>query len=197
MNTHSRRSIGPARNPEAHRAILAAARELLNEGGYGRLSIDAVARRAGASKPTIYRWWKNKAALMMEVYETEVDQSLRVPDLGDIEKELTALLANLWRMWRDTSCGALFRSIIAEAQLDGTALQQLREQFMPRRRAYTIELLERARDRGELDEHVDVEQVATWLMAFCWYHLLTDQLGDEAAIEQYVRSLVLGLRKPR
>ena len=84
----SRRSIGAVRNSEAHRSILAAAAEILNESGYAGFTIEAVARRAGASKPTIYRWWTGKAALIMEVYELDRKEALSVSDRGSLEREL-------------------------------------------------------------------------------------------------------------
>ncbi|MGA3404075.1 MAG: helix-turn-helix domain-containing protein, partial [Acetobacteraceae bacterium] len=74
----SRRSIGAVRNSEAHRSILAAAAQILNESGYAGFTIEAVARRAGASKPTIYRWWTGKAALITELYESDREEALSV-----------------------------------------------------------------------------------------------------------------------
>ena len=64
----ARRSIGAQRNPESEKAILAAARELLAEEGLAGFSIEAVARRAHAGKPTIYRWWPDRTRLLLAVY---------------------------------------------------------------------------------------------------------------------------------
>ena len=66
-----RASIGARRSPETEAAVKDAARAILAEKGYAGFSIDAVSRRAGAGKPTIYRWWKNRADLLMEVYAAE------------------------------------------------------------------------------------------------------------------------------
>ena len=63
-----RRSIGARRNPESAEAILEAAEAVLLESGYAGFSIEAVARKARAGKPTIYRWWPSKAALLLDVY---------------------------------------------------------------------------------------------------------------------------------
>ncbi len=64
----ARRSIGAQRNPDSERAILDAARDLLAEEGLAGFSIEAVARRARAGKPTIYRWWPDKTRLLLAVY---------------------------------------------------------------------------------------------------------------------------------
>ena len=144
-------------------------------------SIDAVARRASASKPTIYRWWKGKAALIMEVYEKEREAALTVPDRGSIEQELIMRMRNLWRLWQGTPLGNALRSIIAEAQADPAALTQLREDFLPKRRAWTYTLFDRAVARGEISAQADIESATTLIYSFNWYHLLTDQLGDEGS----------------
>ena len=64
-----RASIGSRRNPDAEAAILAAARQLLSDRGYAGFSIEEVARRAGAGKPTVYRWWPTKSDLFIAVLE--------------------------------------------------------------------------------------------------------------------------------
>ena len=189
-----RRSIGATRSPEAHASILAAASEILNESGYAGFSIDAVARRARASKPTIYRWWKGKAALIMEVYEKERETALTVPDRGSIERELIMRMRNLWRLWQRTPLGNALRSIIAEAQADPSALTQLREDFLPKRRAWTYTLFDRAVARGEISAQADIESAITLIYSFNWYHLLTDQLGDEGAIKKYVPIVIAGMK---
>src|SRR5690554_2407569 len=61
-------SIGARRSPETETAILDAAEALLREGGLAGFSIEGVARRARAGKPTIYRWWPNKTRLLLDVY---------------------------------------------------------------------------------------------------------------------------------
>jgi AcrR family transcriptional regulator len=189
-----RRSIGALRSPEAHASILAAASEILNESGYAGFSIDAVARRASASKPTIYRWWKGKGALIMEVYEKERETALTVPNRGSLEHQLIMRMRNLWRLWQRTPLGNALRSIIAEAQADPLALTQLREDFLPKRRAWTNTLFDRAVARGEISAQADIESATTLIYSFNWYHLLTDQLGDESVIEKYVPMIVSGMK---
>lgn len=190
----SRRSIGAVRSPQAHRSILTAAEEILHESGYAGFTIEAVARRAGASKPTIYRWWKGKAALIMEIYERERETTLTVSDRGSLERELTIRMRNLWRLWQTTPLGHALRSILAEAQIDPAALAQLREEFLPKRRASTHTLFARAIARGEISADADIETANTLIYSFNWFHLLTHQLDDEGAIDRYVRIIVDGLK---
>lgn len=189
-----RRSIGAIRSPAAHASILAAATKILDESGYAGFSIDAVARRAGASKPTIYRWWKGKAALIIELYEKERETALTVPDRGSLEHQLIVRMRNLWRLWQRTPLGHALRSIIAEAQADPSALTQLRDDFLPKRRAWTYTLFERAMARGEISAQSDIESATTLIYSFNWYHLLTDELDNEAVIKHYVAMIVSGMK---
>jgi len=190
-----RRSIGAVRSPEAHRSILAATAEILGESGYAGFTIEAVARRAGASKPTIYRWWKSKAALVMELYEEERETALSVSDLGSLEEELMIRMHNLWRLWQTTPLGHALRSIIAEAQIDASALAQLCEDFLPKRRASTHTLFARAIARGEIPPDTDIEAATTLIYSFNLYHLLTHQLDNEDVIDRYVRIIVGGMKR--
>ena len=120
-----RKSIGAKRNPESADAIVEAAEAVLREAGYAGFSIEAVARRARAGKPTIYRWWPSKAALLIEVYQRQ--KRVETPDTGNVEDDLVGFLKNLFAHWRDTPSGNIFRSLVAEAQSDETAAAALAE----------------------------------------------------------------------
>ena len=80
----SRVSHGAVRSEETHRAIIEAAAAILEESGYAGFTLDAVVKRAGSSKPSIYRWWKNKAALIVEVYERSGEAGLATSRQGDL-----------------------------------------------------------------------------------------------------------------
>src|ERR1700684_2961298 len=62
------RKRGRPRSEEAREAVLESARKLLEEGGLGAVTIEAIAAHAGVSKPTIYRSWKNSYAVAMEAF---------------------------------------------------------------------------------------------------------------------------------
>lgn len=56
------------RSEKSRQAILAATRALLSEVGYRKVSIEAIAARAGVGKQTIYRWWPSKGAVIFESF---------------------------------------------------------------------------------------------------------------------------------
>lgn len=169
-----RASIGARRNPASQAAILAAARAVLAEEGYAGFSIDAVSRRAGAGKPTIYRWWKNRADLLMEVYAAEKAGIRAVPS-GDLARDLADHTTALWRFWCCTPSGRTFRALLAEAQSDPDALAVLREKFLPDRLQDVRGLFAAAVARGDIPAG-EVEARLALYIGFNWFHVLTDQL---------------------
>ena len=188
-----RKSIGAKRNPESADAIIEAAEAVLREAGYAGFSIEAVARRARAGKPTIYRWWPSKAALLIEVYQRQ--KRVEAPDTGKLEDDLAGFLENLFAHWRDTPSGNIFRSLIAEAQSDGAAAAALGD-YAKDRRGHIGRMIERAKARGEVAADVDAEIVADLVGSYAWRHLLSNRLDEsEAAIRAAVGYVVRGISR--
>lgn len=186
-----RTSIGSQRNPASEEAILKAAQDILLEGGLPAFSIEAVARRAKAGKPTIYRWWPSKAALLLDVYHRQKD-GVPHPDTGDIRKDLSLFLGGLIGFWRDGG-GAIFRSIIAEAQSDPAALQALQAYALSRCRQSGV-ILERGQARGEVRADIDPALLIELFSSFAWNRLLTSRLDvSREEIEQIVSAVVDGV----
>lgn len=86
----SRRSMGRPRDDRLDSALLRAAQELLAEVGYDRLSMEAVAARAGAGKAAAYRRWKGKAELVVDAVRT-LEWKAEAPDTGTLRGDLLAL----------------------------------------------------------------------------------------------------------
>jgi len=192
----SRPLAGSVRNKATHAAIVDAAVDILNEQGYGGFTIEAVARRSGAGKPTIYRWWKTKSELFMELYNREAAALMPVEDLGSMRDELIAQIASIFRFWRETACGQAFRALIAESQIDAASLARLRDQFMPPRRNLARAILERAVQRGEVRLD-DIDVALDLLYGFSTYHLITNQISDDPRmIASAVDLLMRGLTAP-
>jgi AcrR family transcriptional regulator len=175
---HRRVSIGARRSPQAEEAILDAARALLAERGYSGFSIDEVARRAGAGKPTIYRWWPTKADLFIDVYSAEKSAALVPPETGALWSDLLAYTRALWAFWRDTPSGRTFRALIAEAQASTPALVALRDKFLPERLKDVRHMFDEAAARGEIRPEA-VPHLLPLYIGFNWYRLLTDQIADD------------------
>ena len=79
-----KRTPGRPRSEEARAAILSSTLELLEDLGFGELTIEAVAARAGVGKTTIYRWWPSKAVLVADAFMSSVIRETRFPDTGSV-----------------------------------------------------------------------------------------------------------------
>lgn len=189
----ARKSIGARRNPASAEAILEAAQAVLAESGHAGFSIEAVARRARAGKPTIYRWWPSKASLLLDVYQRQ--KRFAYPDTGTLEDDLAGFLENLLANWRDTASGSIFRSIVAEAQSDDGAAKALAA-YAADRRAQSGEMIERAKARGEVAADVDAAIIADLVSSFAWGHLLTGRLeANEEELRKVASAIVHGIEK--
>lgn len=187
-----RASIGARRNPATEEAILEAAEALLREGGLAGFSIEAVARRARAGKPTIYRWWPNKTKLLLEVYQ-RLKLKMEAVDTGAIEEDCVQFLLGLFAYW-SAGPGQVFRSIFAEAQSDEASAEALRD-YAANRRVHSAKMFERAIARGELRGDANPVIAAEMIAAFAWSRLLTGRLdADEAELRAIVRQMVGGMR---
>ena len=78
------------RSQRAHRAILDAAYELALDRGPAKVTVEAMAARAGVGKQTIYRWWPTKGALLLDVLIGAVGAVSEMPDTGDVAADLRA-----------------------------------------------------------------------------------------------------------
>ncbi len=187
-----RKSIGAQRNPNSEYAILQAAEEILLEEGYNGFSIEKVAKRAKAGKPTIYRWWSSKAALLLDVYLRQ--KVIERPDTGNVQDDISLFIMEVFRAWRETGTGDIFRSLIAEAQSNEDASQVLSNYAAERRQIFG-KMIERAQERGEVNDDIDPETTADWVASWMWIHLLTGRLDDslettKKAVQQITRGIV-------
>lgn len=83
------------RGARLEEAILDAAWAELNEVGYGRFTIEAVAARAGTSKPVIYRRWPNRAELVLAAWQRNAPLPQDVPDTGALRTDLLAMFTRI------------------------------------------------------------------------------------------------------
>ncbi|UXN71674.1 TetR/AcrR family transcriptional regulator [Devosia neptuniae] len=190
-----RRSIGARRNPDTQEAILDAAQAIVEEEGIAGFSIEAVAKRARAGKPTIYKWWPGRTALLLEVYHRHKPANVHM-DTGSVEGDVVAFFTGVFAHWGNTGAGQVFRFIVAEAQRDEAAAASLRAYALERRQQ-SGQIFERGVARGELAADIDTGLAADMLAGFAWHRLLTGRLiADPEEMRQAARQLVRGLLTP-
>jgi AcrR family transcriptional regulator len=162
---------GRPRSEAARAAILAAALELVEEGGYGTLTMEGVARRAGVSKQTVYRWWSSRAAILLEALNEGAAAIAPLPDADTLAEELRVFIRRSVLGARGRTARLLV-ALMAEAQLDESFADSFQDGFLARRRGVMVELLGRAQDCGEIGAEVDLELVVEVFFGTLWYRLL-------------------------
>ncbi|MEV6864220.1 TetR/AcrR family transcriptional regulator C-terminal ligand-binding domain-containing protein [Streptosporangium subroseum] len=192
-----RRGRGRRPADEVRREVLRAAGELLLAEGMAAFTIEKVAALAGASRVTLHKWWPSKGALALDGYFSVVGPTLAFPDTGDLAADLTAQLRAFVHLMSHTQAGRIMPELVGQGQTDPELLAAFRERYSAPRRALAVEVLERARQRGELREDLDLEVVVDQLWGACYHRLLIpDQpLTDEFA-EALVRNLLNGIGRP-
>ncbi|ARV63137.1 hypothetical protein BZZ01_20965 [Nostocales cyanobacterium HT-58-2] len=183
------------RNQHSHQAILKAATELLEEKGYGGVSIEAIAARAGVGKQTIYRWWSSKAAVIMEAYTSEAARNVPTPETGSVKEDLCQILRQLFTILTTTTTGTAVTGLIAEAQIDPNVVEAFREQFVKSRRESTRTILEQGIARGELRSDLNLELVIDVMYGPIWYRLLLKHAPlDDVFAEELVNLVMVGIK---
>jgi AcrR family transcriptional regulator len=186
------RPSGRPRSEKARRAILAAAIDLLLAQGLHAMSMDDVARRAGVSKATIYRWWPSKERLALDALATEWPTTPPAGRrrTGSLRGDLLARFRPWIRQLNRRPYARVVAGLVAEAQANHEFAELYREHFVRPRRDATRELLVEARDRGEIAEF-DLEVTLDLLYGPIYHRLLHGHAPLTERFAQQVIDLVI------
>ncbi|MFJ3086720.1 TetR/AcrR family transcriptional regulator [Streptomyces sp. NPDC086838] len=179
---------GRRRNEAARRAILDAALQLLGEGG--PVTVETIARAAGVGKQTLYRWWPSKGAVLLEALAERAQRTVPVPDRGDLRSDLQVVLAATFAGAQQPPVGPALRTLAREAARDPQLAALMRE-FTEARRAALREVLQRGRERGELEPGRDLDLMVDQVYGVFWYRFLLGHAPlDDATATALVDSLL-------
>ncbi|WP_433414170.1 TetR/AcrR family transcriptional regulator [Microtetraspora malaysiensis] len=190
------RKPNPARRSERSRqAVLDAARDLVSELGYAKVSIEAIAARAGVGKQTIYRWWPSKGAVIFDSFLalSESEEGMSLPDTGDLEADLKIVMRATVAEFADPAFEAPIRALNTEIIGDSALAAQYREKLAGPVDEAKKERLRSAQRAGQLAADADLDLVLEVLYAPLyqrWLHRsgpLTPQYAD-ALVEITLRA---------
>jgi AcrR family transcriptional regulator len=138
------------RGRELEDALLDAAWAQLVASGYGAFTLDAVAERAGTSKPVIYRRWPTRQELVFAAVQHFFTRSSRpVPDTGSLRGDTVALLAQA-NETRAAVTAVISVQLGSYYQESGTTPAELRQQLLRDRDSAMETVVQRALERGEI-----------------------------------------------
>ncbi len=177
------RSFGRPRSEGCRQKVLSAADELVAREGFARISVDAIAQHAGVSKATIYRWWPNKAAIVMEALLTSTEAEIHVPESARPDEDLVARVRRTIALFRGPKSKVL-TSLIAEAQFNPELAEAYRVHLLGPRRAAMRSALERMIAAGFLSATLDMDMAIDLLLGPLYQRLL---LGHAALDEDFER----------
>ena len=178
------------RTERTRQVVIAATAALLAEAGFGEITVEAIAERAGVARSTVYRNWPDRADLLVEAW----DQLCLRPepaDTGSVAGDLTHIGSELARGLSGSAWGGAVPSLVGAAAADedlGRAMRRVGSQ----RRAMIAAALRRGIDRGEVDPAADVDGLAEQFAArFFYRHLMTKGALDERFVAEQVTTILV------
>jgi len=185
------REAGRRRSKTAHRAVLKAAEEILLESGFAKLTVDAIADRSGVSKATIYRWWPNKAAVVLESVVSKMTPIEPPAGEASVEDVFRRQLFDTIALFNG-GLGNSVRALIGAKQSDSDLAQAFAEYYArPRREALKAAILAASagsRGLGDIDTLIDS------IFGPIYYRLLVT--GDDIT-EDFVESILTTVIRDR
>ena len=172
------------RSEQSRQAILDATMKLLDDREPGsvsvqQLSIERIAREAGVSKTTIYRWWPNKAAVVIDSFlENHILATPVREDLPAVEALRAHILA-LAALYGGHE-GRLMAQLLAEAQYDPATLDEFKRHFWRPRREAVNSMIERAMEEGSIRRDRHPDQIAERVYAPIYFKLLFQEGSFDA-----------------
>ena len=192
MEKHSRSSVrrnsGRPRSQASHEAIIQSVAQLLEARPYGEVSIEAIAARAGVSKATIYRWWPNKVALVIEVLREQALHMPQIPfDGHNLRKHLLACLKGGYKTLLRGRMTPVLLAVLAECRSDQSMLALLYDTFFLPLQAIGLRDLQKAVQTGELAVNVRQEVLLDQLWGPLYYRAL---IAGKPVDDSYLQGLI-------
>jgi AcrR family transcriptional regulator len=194
MTMKPKKHKGRQRSAAAEAAILDAAVELLERKPLCEVTAEAIAKRAGVSKATIYKWWPNRNRVAMDAFLSRTQEEILPSDTGSALRDFTETLVAATRFHK-SPCGRLLCQFIAEGQSDPDLLAMFREQFLNQRRKAARGMWERGVARGEIRAELDPDLGIDLIFGPMVYRLLVGHGPlDDADAEAMVAAVFCGVQ---
>jgi AcrR family transcriptional regulator len=170
--------------------LLAVTLQLLQEHGYDRLTLEAVASRARASKATLYRRWPTKAELVLAAFVEGTRHTAVDPDTGTLRGDLMrlgeAICAHV------STHASTIRAVLVETSRSAELETMMHEQFLDQREEVMKHVLARAVERGEIDGSTIAEDLWDVLPGYLIYRtVLTGRSPSRRTVQDLVDNVLI------
>jgi AcrR family transcriptional regulator len=185
--------LGRPRDSRIDGAVLRATVELLGETGYAELSVDAIARRAGTSKPAIYRRWPSKAHLVHEAV-FPIGDTTALPDTGSLAGDVREMVRRSAAFLTTPAARAALPGLVGEMAADTTLHAALLERFSDILSRGLTARLDDAVARGEARPDATAAELVEAVAGITLFALLTHGAAlDDAWVERTAALITKGI----
>jgi AcrR family transcriptional regulator len=182
-----RRGRGRRPAEEVRADVLHTVGEILLDGGLADLTFERVAREAGVSKTTLYKWWPSSGVLALEGYFHSVEITLTFPDTGDIRADIATQLRSFVKLMTTTPAGRLLAELIGQSQTDQELASDYRRLYSSHRRQLAVDRFTTAQTNGQIRPGIDVQVLVDQLWGAVYHRLL---IPDEPVTDTFAIALV-------
>ena len=179
------RKPGRPRSEEAHQALLDATTRLMETMPIRNITIGGIAKEAGVGKPTIYRWWDSKCALVMDAFLATTAPKIPFPKSGSAVDALALQVKRVIKLLRGRT-GRIVAEMVGEGQSDPHILGEFRDRFFSQLLAPARAIIERGKESGELDKDLDTDLALDLIYGPIYYRLL---VGHQPLDETFAKAL--------
>ena len=163
---------GRPRSQAAEEAVVRAACELMDEMKLKDITAEAIAKRAGVSKATLYKWWPNKTHILVDAVLSRISTTVQIPDTGSTFDDFCLLLRGFVDFHTKTAFGATVTQIFAEGLMDSDILQLYTDRYVMPRREQLKQIWTRGVARGDIRADTDADLVLDMLYGPAIYRYL-------------------------
>ncbi|MEE6451240.1 TetR/AcrR family transcriptional regulator [Gottfriedia acidiceleris] len=181
---------GKKKEPRSRNAILNATIEMLELTNYSSLTIEAIASEAGVGKTTIYRWWENKAYLVLDAFLMTADSEFKFNSNDSIKDTFYQHMEALARIL-NSKIGKSTLTIVTENE---EIAKKFYTSYLNLRRSEAKHLLQTAMDKGEIQSTINSDVVLDMLYGPIYFQILIfKKVPDEDYINELLNHVMKGI----
>ncbi|MDC7682387.1 TetR/AcrR family transcriptional regulator [Asticcacaulis sp. BYS171W] len=188
-----KRPRGRPRSESARDTILKATMELLEQGTLREMTAEAIAKKAGVSKATLYKWWPNKTYIAFDAFMARVKMEVATPDTGSAERDFLIQVREAMAFY-SSPAGRTLAQLLAEGQGDANFHEVLLERFLTQRKEEVAVMWQRGVDRGDICANIDRQMGLDILYGTMMFRFLSGRFNmmNAEEAEKLVRTAFRG-----